>query len=104
MRCLTTWVVGPFLTATLGGCATAENLCPDHAGDPVRVYGGVRTDVERIARYPEYYLPFVTETVVALDAVGDTLTLLYVLGRQGYEWAKSRRADPAPARSEEADR
>src|SRR5437868_4151320 len=73
------------------GCGTVQNCCP---GGERRVYGGVQTTVANMVEYPECLVaaPLIP-VVLALDVVGDTVTLPYILGRQAYwwAWAKTRR-------------
>jgi uncharacterized protein YceK len=76
-----------------GGCASIENLGTGTFGPLDRpcglVYGGLRSDVYSWSNWPigiPYWFIF--------DAIGDTITLPYILARQTFEWAMTSQQKP----------
>ena len=91
-------VVGFALSS--GGCASIDNLGTGTFGPMAQpcglVYGGVRSDLITFGAYP-IGLPY----WIMFDAVGDTITLPYILARQTFEWAMSHRPKSQPVIEED---
>jgi hypothetical protein len=84
------------------GCSSVANLGMEPFGScdqtPGLIYGGLRSDVASLTTYPIWgqFGFLMIPARLAADAVGDTITLPYILARQGHEWVKSRRLKPSP--------
>jgi hypothetical protein len=99
------------ILAFLGaGCSTVQNLGTEPFGAchqrPGVIYGGLRSDVATFANYPIGPISFWV-AICAVDVVGDTITLPYILARQGYEWAREKwpkpSSEPLPSGDQASD-